>query len=313
MRFLITLFILLISYTELSRAQCGASPTFDASNLPASFDSRQKWSDCFSPVRDQGQKCSSCWAMTATGVLADRLCVASGGKVKKVLSPQELIDCDRNGNLGCGGGRLDTPLAYFRDNGVVTEKCESYKATQASSCSNTCDDGTSFSNTTKYHSKDCYRLSSIEQAKADIYLNGPIIAVFDLYTDIYNYKSGVYIKSDSATYKETHAGRVIGWGVEDGVQYWLAANSWGTGWGQQGLFKIRSGTNEVGFEANFFSTTADFDAVPSSEYGGSWVSVDDGNVDDLSAGIPLSIPIIKISVGVILLLVFLSGKYAIVV
>lgn len=38
--------------------------------------------------------------------------------------------------------------------------------------------------------------------------------------------------------------KLIGWGVEHGVDYWLLVNSWGTSWGDNGLFKIRRGTNE---------------------------------------------------------------------
>lgn len=31
-----------------------------------------------------------------------------------------------------------------------------------------------------------------------------------------------------------HAVRIIGWGVEDKVPYWLVANSWNTDWGDNG-------------------------------------------------------------------------------
>ena len=41
---------------------------------------------------------------------------------------------------------------------------------------------------------------------------------------------------------------MIGWGVENGVKYWLCVNSWNNEWGDKGLFKIRRGTNECGIE-----------------------------------------------------------------
>jgi len=56
--------------------------------------------------------------------------------------------------------------------------------------------------------------------------------------------SGVYIRTENATYIGGHAVKLIGWGVEHGVDYWLLVNSWGTSWGDKGLFKIRRGTNE---------------------------------------------------------------------
>jgi len=47
-----------------------------------------------------------------------------------------------------------------------------------------------------------------------------------------------------------HSVKLIGWGEENGVLYWLMVNSWGEQWGANGLFKIRRGTNECGVEGS---------------------------------------------------------------
>lgn len=40
-----------------------------------------------------------------------------------------------------------------------------------------------------------------------------------------------------------HAVKMIGWGVEEGLPYWLCVNSWGPKWGDQGTFKILRGSD----------------------------------------------------------------------
>lgn len=45
--------------------------------------------------------------------------------------------------------------------------------------------------------------------------------------------SGVY-QHVSGSLIGGHAIKILGWGVEDGVPYWLCANSWNTDWGDNG-------------------------------------------------------------------------------
>ena len=59
-----------------------------------------------------------------------------------------------------------------------------------------------------------------------------------------NYGNGVFSKCTSE--ETNHAILVVGYGTEGGVNYWLVKNSWGSGWGKNGLIKIRRGTSECG-------------------------------------------------------------------
>jgi len=52
-----------------------------------------------------------------------------------------------------------------------------------------------------------------------------------------HYKSGV-ITSDSCGTSLDHAVVAVGYGVEDGIEYFLVRNSWAADWGENGYVKI---------------------------------------------------------------------------
>ena len=53
---------------------------------------------------------------------------------------------------------------------------------------------------------------------------GPISVAFEVCDDFPTYKSGVYIKRSGAKPLGGHAVTAVGWGVEQGVKYWLVKN-----------------------------------------------------------------------------------------
>lgn len=56
-----------------------------------------------------------------------------------------------------------------------------------------------------------------------------------------------------------HAVKIIGWGKENGIDYWVAENSWGPYWGDNGYFKIKMG--ECQFDSAIVSGLARINSV----------------------------------------------------
>lgn len=68
-----------------------------------------------SPVRNQGL-CGACWAFVAVEAVEASIRI----KMKRnlMLSPQELLDCDRRSNKGCLGGDPSSAFRYIVSNGL---------------------------------------------------------------------------------------------------------------------------------------------------------------------------------------------------
>jgi cathepsin B len=90
--------------------------------------------------------------------------------------------------------------------------------------------------------------------KTDIFNNGPVETGFLVYQDFMSYKSGIYQKT-SNTLMGGHAVKIVGWGNENGTDYWVVANSWGPKWGEQGHFRIKM-NHCCNFEAQIIAGTA---------------------------------------------------------
>jgi len=76
----------------------------------------------------------------------------------------------------------------------------------------------------------------------EIFNRGPIVCSIAVTEELHAYNGGIF-EDFSDFVHDDHEINLIGWGVENGVKFWIGRNSWGSYWGEQGLFRIVRGKN----------------------------------------------------------------------
>lgn len=205
--------------------------------LPTSVDWRQK--GYVTPVKNQGS-CGSCWAFSATGSLEGQHFRSTGHLVS--LSEQNLVDCSQKyGNQGCNGGLMDNAFKYIQDNdGIDTEESYPYEGRDGKCRYKPSGVGAKVTGLVDVPTSE----DKLQEAVASV---GPVSVAIDAgHSSFQLYHSGVY-DEPACTHNLDHGVLAVGYGTQDGKDYWLVKNSWGLGWGDKGYIMMsRNKDNQCG-------------------------------------------------------------------
>ncbi|KAJ8750936.1 hypothetical protein K2173_016117 [Erythroxylum novogranatense] len=207
--------------------------------LPESKDWRKQ--GIVSPVKNQGH-CGSCWTFSTTGALEAAYHQAFGKGIS--LSEQQLVDCaGAFNNFGCNGGLPSQAFEYIKYNGGLdTEETYPYTGKNGVCKFSSANVGAQVIDSVNI------TLGAEHELKHAVAFVRPVSVAFEVVSGFRFYKKGVYTSDTcgSTSMDVNHAVLAVGFGVEDGVEYWLIKNSWGADWGDHGYFKMELGKNMCG-------------------------------------------------------------------
>jgi C1A family cysteine protease len=214
--------------------------------LPAAYDLRTVDGRNFiTPVRDQGG-CGSCVAFGVVAALEGSLKVALQDPGLDIdFSEAHLFYCHARalGRTCQNGWWVDHALEAIRRSGLVDEACYPYVGGNQD-CANLCGNWTG----RLTFIQSWRRYVTAGSMKNWLTSSGPLIACMTVYEDFSSYKSGVY---SHVSGKEVGGHCVCIIGYDDAQQCWIAKNSWGPGWGDNGFVRIAYGN--VGIDAEMWT------------------------------------------------------------
>jgi len=214
---------------------------YSRSEVPSSFNSVDNGH--VSSVKNQ-KNCGSCVAFANMALI--ETCFKKLTGVFGDYSEQELVDCGygQNGAKGCNGA---WPFAYAKwtADGRKSLTHESRYPYLNKEPRLTCPTNLEAYNQGAQVTESYYTYEGDEELmKRLVVEHGAVQAGVRSAGPFQEYSGGVFAGCTSDN--TDHAVTVVGFGTDNGVDFWLIKNSWGPDWGEQGYIRLKRGVGMCG-------------------------------------------------------------------
>ena len=227
--------------------------TIDSSrknNFDYEKPSHVDWRDRGAVTQVKNQfSCGSCYSFSTTGAIEALHAIQTGNLVS--LSEENIIDCSfAYGDFGCSGGDMVASFQYIIANGGI-DTSESYpqesfygwQCLAPEMCPCRFNKSTIGAKISGYKTIQSGNESALEIAIAEV---GPISVAIDATEAFQFYQSGVFSDTNCDSTYLNHAVLAVGYGTtEDGVEYYIIKNSWGSDWGEAGYIRMARNQNNM--------------------------------------------------------------------
>ena len=135
---------------------------------------------------------------------------------------------------------------YLTDNGGIMAQEDYQYTTEDGNCQYD-------QSSAKVQLNDLNWLDTQDQEEIATYLSetGPLSISINA-KPLHYYDGGVMNPDDSECDPDrtNHGVVIVGYGTEDGQDFWIIKNSWGASWGEEGYFRIAKGTGASGINTD---------------------------------------------------------------
>lgn len=218
----------------------------DSFGAPAALDWRNNGGNFVTPVKHQGS-CGSCVAFGTIASVESQIKILRGATYAIDLSEAHLFYCHaRSEGRTCANGWWpDKAMSVFQSKGVTEEAYYPYTSGDQNCTGRLAGWDSRLTKITGYS-----KINGINAIKEYVATKGPVEACYTVYRDFYNYRTGIY-RHVSGESLGGHCVCIVGYDTAGG--YWICKNSWGTGFGESGYFKIAFG--QCGIEGQVYGAT----------------------------------------------------------